>query len=176
MKILRRILILTVTLLTLTSLVSCTVLGSILKSEKEFTFQEMILTLDSSFTERNVENYEDRTTFFSLSAVSVIIIKESFEEMEAEGVDNPGQFSVKDYQGAFIESNDYAATTADIDGLSAFTYESSDEDGEYKFLVCIYKSETAFWSVQFLSMAEDYDKNEAQFIEWAKAIRFETAA
>ena len=173
MKTVRHILILAVTLLTLVSLVSCSVLGTFLKSEKEFRFQEMVLTLDSSFSERNVDNYEDRTTFFSLSAVSVIIIKESFAEMEQEGVNNPGQFSVKDYQGAFIDSNDYAATTADIDGLSAFTYESTDEDGSYKFLVCIYKSETAFWSVQFLSLAEDYDKNEAQFIEWAKAIRFE---
>lgn len=176
MKTVRRILILALTLLTLTSMIACSAVGSILKSPKDFAFQEMVLTLDSSFTELEVEDHEDRTTFFSLSTVSVIIIKESFEEMIANDVDNPSQYSVADYQKAFITSNAYDATAKSIEGLTAFTYESESDGDLYKFLVCTYKSDSAFWSVQFMSPAEDYEKNEAQFIEWAKAIRFEAAA
>ena len=176
MKTVRRILILALTLLTLTSMIACSAVGAILKSPKDFAFQEMVLTLDSSFTEMDVKEHEDRTTFFSLSAVSVIIIKESFEEMADNDVDNPSQYSVADYQKAFITSNAYDVTYQSIEGLSAYTYESESDGDSYKFLVCTYKSETAFWSVQFMSPAKDYEKNEAQFIEWAKAIRFEAAA
>ena len=171
MKIIRTVLIAVVSLLLVLSMTSCAVLNIFLEQEKEFRFRDMILTLDGTFGEVKSDN-EDGTTFVSLSGLGVIVIEESFEDMMTEGVEDPASITHEQYIDAFEEANEYDATIAEIEGLTAFTYYTSNDGDSYKLLVCIYQSETAFWSVQFMSLTPECDQNEKQFVEWAKQITF----
>ena len=171
MKIVRTALITALSLLLILSMTSCSVLNLLLEQDKEFRFREMVLTLNSSFGEVKSDN-ENGTTFVSVSGLGVIIHEESFETMIEDGVEDPASITLAEYRDAFAEVNEYDATVAEIEGLTAFTYFSVSDGDTYKFLVCIYQSEDAFWSVQFMALAAEYDQNEKQFIEWAKQITF----
>ena len=172
MKKLRLLGVLFLTVCMTFSLTSCALLDTILSGDKEYRYQELVLTLDSSFTEIEAEK-ENRTTFVSVSGTAVIVIKESFESMEAKGIENPEALSLEDYRDAFNMANDYNGTIEEIDGLTAFTYNNFSEGTNYKLLVCVYRSETAFWSLQFMSLADEYDENEKEFINWAKKVTFD---
>lgn len=171
MKLFRSILITSLALIMLVTMTSCALLEGVLSKDKEYEFKELVLTLDSSFAEVELEE-EDRTTFVSVSGVGVIVMKETFESMKDDGVPDPESFTTDDYLEAFVESNQYEATVEDLDGLSAFTYLNTTDGEDYKLLVCIYKSNTAFWSVQFMAPADSYDEYEEKFVDWAKHVVF----
>ena len=171
MKIIRTFLITAISLLLVLSMTSCAVLNILSEQAKEFRSRDMVLTLNSTFGEVKSDN-EDGTTFVSLSGLGVIVIEESFEDMLAQGVEDPASITLEQYRDAFAEANHYDATVAEIEGLTAFTYFNTNDGDSYKLLVCIYQSETAFWSVQFMSLSSEYDQHERQFIEWAKKITF----
>lgn len=172
MKFIRPLLITALAITMIISMTSCALLDLVLSGDKEYRYQELSLTMDSSFTEMKLEE-ENRTTYVSLSATGVIIIKETFESMVEAGVEDPASIALEDYRDAFNEANGYNGTNAAIDGLTAFTYTDTTDGTDYKFLVCIYQSETAFWSVQFMSPTADYEKNEADFIKWANTVSFD---
>ena len=172
MKFIRPLLITALAILLITAMTSCAILDLVLSGDKEYRYQELSLTMDSTFAEMELEE-ENRTTYVSVSGTGVIIIKETFESMVEAGVEDPAAITLEEYRDAFNEANGYNGTNETIDGLTAFTYTDTTDGTDYKFLVCIYQSETAFWSVQFMAPTTDYDKNEADFIKWANTVSFD---
>ena len=174
MKIIRSLLLVTLSILMTLSMTSCALLDVVLAKDKEYRYQELVLSLDSSFFENEIDE-ENRTSFVSLSGTGAIVIKETFASMIDAGVEDPSSLTVEEYRDAFNEANQYNGTVVELDGLCAFTYFNTSDGTDYKLLVCIYQSETAFWSVQFMAPTADYDKNEKEFIKWAQKVRFEEA-
>lgn len=172
MKLYRTFLLTALAILMLISMTSCALAQAALAQDKEYRYQEIVLTLDSSFSELELEE-ENRTTYVSLSGTGVIIIKETFESMVEVGVDDPASITLEAYRDAFNQANQYNGVNTELEGLCGFTYFDTTDGTAYKFLVCIYKSEDAFWSVQFMAPTTDYNKNEEKFIEWAHDVRFE---
>lgn len=173
MKTVRPLLLTALALLLLTSMFSCTSSPSqsVQTPNGQFQFHEIILTLDDSFTEVDIQD-EMRDTFLSAYGIGVVVMKESFESMQKVGVSDPQSISIDEYMSLFIRHNRYDATPEEIDGLTAFTYYTHKDDDDFKLLVCIFRTDTAFWSVQFIAPVESYDTYEDQFIDWANQITF----
>ena len=63
----------------------------------------------------------------------------------------------------------------DKEGLIGFEYEFTNPDTKdiYKYFSFVYKSNDAFWLVQFATLTENVDEYRAQILEWAKTVSFE---
>ena len=48
-----------------------------------------------------------------------------------------------------------------------------DTKDTYKYFSFVYKSNDAFWLVQFATLTENVDEYSSKIIEWAKTISFE---
>lgn len=48
-----------------------------------------------------------------------------------------------------------------------------DTKDTYKYFSFVYKSNDAFWLVQFATLAENADDYSSQIFEWAKTVTFE---
>ena len=53
-----------------------------------------------------------------------------------------------------------------------YTYYNANTDITYAYFSAMYKSEDAFWAIQFACSEELYAENEASIIKWAKSVTF----
>lgn len=86
-----------------------------------------------------------------------------------EGMQN---YTLEEYGNLVIPTNGISAQLEKVEGLTKFEYEFTDSD-TYKYIGFVFKSDDAFWLVQFATLAENYDNYSAAIMEWAKTISFE---
>ena len=60
------------------------------------------------------------------------------------------------------------------DGIPYFEFTQKDPNSgeKVRYLVTFYKSEKAFWDVQFCSLEKDFSKMRSTFVKWAKSVSF----
>lgn len=139
------------------------------KQPEDFSAGGMTITLNGSF-----EEFEQNevTVAYESNDSAIFILKEEFAL--AEGFED---LSLTEYAELLIESTPAAegAQLQESDGLTWFEYSTihSETQEEYIFLSYLYKSEDAFWAVQFLTDAKSYEASRTQFVEWAQSVRFE---
>lgn len=135
--------------------------------DKVFTCEEMSITLNEGYTETEMEGY---TACFDSATVAVFIIKEEFSLMV--GFED---YTLEQYADLVMQANSARTPErADTDELTCmkYSYFNSEENQNYIYLASLYKSDNAFWMVQFVCKEEDYAEHEAYFIERAKTVQF----
>ncbi len=134
---------------------------------KVFTCEELSVTLNEGYVETEMEGYD---ACFDSSTVAVFILKEEFSLME--GFED---YTLEQYADLVLQANSARSPErADTDGLTCMKYSffNAEENETYTYLASLYKSDNAFWMVQFVCKAEDYAEHEAYFIERAKTVTF----
>lgn len=134
---------------------------------KEFTSGGMTITLTKAFSVKDKISDED-VGFYS-NNVLVLAYEETFEE--TPGIEP-------------LTAEEYAVLLAKVNGLSekdvksgeipSMDYEAKDEESgkSYKYRIFIYKTEDAFWNVQFITFADSFSKYEEKINTWASSVRF----
>ena len=134
---------------------------------KTFSSDGMSITLTDEFRETDIKNY---TVAYDSRNVAVFALKESFSL--AEGFED---YTLKEYADAVIQANKLSgAETKTADGLTYFEYEFTNPETKdtYHYFSCVYKTDDAFWLIQFTTLSENMDLYAVQMKEWAKSVTF----
>jgi hypothetical protein len=135
-----------------------------LNKEKTFTCEGMSITLVGNF--REVE-YEGFTTCYDSNKVAIFALKEDFSL--ADGLED---YTIRQYGEAVIESNDFIASLKNSEGLTYFEYQGTSNQ-VYNYYAFIFKTDDAFWLIQFATPESEAEEYEAKIFEWAKTIKFD---
>ena len=135
---------------------------------KDFSSNGMTITLTDEFVKTDVENY---TVAYDSKNVAVFALKEAFTL--AEGFQD---YTLEQYGNLVLQNNNLSSSKMqNLEGLTEFEYEFTNPDTKdtYKYFSFVYKSNDAFWIVQFATLTENVDECSSKIIEWAKTISFE---
>ena len=135
---------------------------------KDFSSDGMTITLTDEFIKAGVEEY---TVAYDSKNVAVFALKEEFSL--ADGFQN---YTLEQYGDLVIQNNNLSSSKIEnIEGLTAFEYEFTNPDTKdtYKYFSFVYKTNDAFWIVQFATLTENVDEYSSKIFEWAKTISFE---
>ena len=142
------------------------VISSFKASPKEFSNYGMTVTLTNEFS---AQEYERFTTSYVSQKAIMLSLKEEFYLME--GFEN---YTLEQYANLVIKNNGIdSSELKENDGLTWFEYEAENEKEKYKYFAFVYKTNDAFWIVQFATKVEDSNEYEPKIMEWAKSVSFE---
>lgn len=133
---------------------------------KTFSSDKMSITLTEEFEKNDMEGF---TVAYGSKDVAVFAIKESFSLQE-----DAESLTLKEYANLVIEKNNRDATVKEKDGLTCFEFDYLNPETKetYRYFAYVYKSEDAFWLVQFAVLKENSDTYEEKIGEWAKSVEF----
>ncbi len=134
---------------------------------KTFSSDGMTITLTDEFKETHSEGY---TVVYDSKKVAVFALRENFTL--AEGFEN---ISLKKYADSVIQANNYSsAKVKTVDGLTYFEHDfiSPETNDTYNFFTYVYKTDDAFWVVQFATLSKNSEAYASKITEWAKSVKF----
>ena len=135
--------------------------------EKSFTAEGMTIVLTDAFKEADYENY---TASYVSNDAAVLVTKDPFTLFDAGG-----DLTLGEYRSALIQASgvDPVERTV-IEGIPAIRYERTNpETGVvYRYTGFFYKSDDAYWLIQFATVAGKSKVDDAQIAQWAKSVSF----
>ncbi len=134
-----------------------------LSEDQTFSSEEMTITLGGGFEE---VYYDDCDFAYESSKVGVYGYK--YEFAYNEGLEN---YTVREYIAALIELYEVDASYTSKDGLEYFVSTYPEYDASYYTFV--FKTDDAFWEVEFVLSVSDAQDSEEKILERAKSIIFE---
>lgn len=143
-------------------------LGGFGAEEKNFSVGEMTITLDDSFQHLYVAGHSG---VFSSKKADVIVDRDGFSSNDIYF----STLSAKEYANAVINTNGFTDSSVITDGsLCYFIFSNEGSDGVvYRYYAYTFKSEKAFWLVQFAVSEKNANRLESDIAAWAGSISFE---
>lgn len=135
---------------------------------KAFSVDGMSITLTDEFSK---EDYDGYNAVYESMDVAVMVMKEEFTLLE--GFED---YTLEDYFDLLCEANEFESLEMKTaDGLSYFEYDYEDpeSDDRYCYTAYLYKSDDAFWMVEFATLSETAAEYSQQIAEWAKSVEFD---
>ncbi|MBE6733898.1 MAG: hypothetical protein E7563_00965 [Ruminococcaceae bacterium] len=132
-----------------------------------FTKENMSITLTDDFREVQAEGY---LAAYDSENVAVLVTKEDFSLLEGFG-----DYTVEEYAGIVVEVNELKDTQVKKFGdLTYFNYDYYNPDTKttYEYFSYAYKSQDAFWLIQFATPEEYVSEAEPLIMDWAKSVEF----
>ncbi len=134
---------------------------------KTFSSNGMTITLTDEFKETEFENY---TVAYDSENVAVFALKEAFTL--ADGFEH---YTLEQYTDLVIQANHLDSAEIKTAGeLTYFVYSFTNPETNhvYQYYSYTYKTNDAFWLVQFAIANETIDEYALQISEWAKSVVF----
>ena len=142
----------------------------VLEQEKTalFTSGGMEIVLPDTFREQSADGH---TVCYGSPTVTVFALREAFSL--ADGVE---EMTVDEYadlvRTANVDKSPSSITVEEGFPMMEYTYYVESHEEDFVYLSVMYKAQDAFWTLQFVCSAEDYEEYRPQFIEWAKSVKF----
>lgn len=141
--------------------------------EKVFSKDGISITLTEEFEEKE---YYDFNAYYDTEDAQVYIMKESFELLKEN--DQPTDISLVEYAEIMMETQNLNSKVEEKDGLTSFYYEKSFLDYDkntvdYLYFAVVFKSDDAYWLLQFACEKNLYGEYEEKFVKWAKSVEFD---
>lgn len=141
--------------------------------EKNFNAMEMDITLDSSFKKESKLNFAG---YFYSNDAMVLVERVGFDTIDGEMQEDFKNITAKEFAQYALLGGEISSDTGvkEENGIPYFEYEQKDPNtGEtVRYYVTFYKSENAFWDVQFGALKKDFSKMRSSFGKWAKSVSF----
>ncbi len=118
---------------------------------KSFTVDALSIDLTSAF-DRDDSVSEDQDAVFISNDLVVTVLSESFNRL---GIDD--SFTKDDYAELVIMTNGLNSAVMHKEQYTYFIYEASADGEDYKYLAVIFKSDDAFYMVQFAALSSDFE-------------------
>ena len=134
---------------------------------KQFSHGEMSITLTDEFVESKFENND---FVYDSKNVAVFGLRESFDS--AEGF---GENTLEEYGKLVIKNNGQdSSKLATNDEFARYYYDFTNPQNNitYRYFTYMYKSDGAFWLIQFATSIDDVDTYASQIEYWAKSVKF----
>ncbi len=144
------------------------VLFSGLGDPKDFTCEELTITLTEKF-ERDAElegQYLNYTAVYSTDEAIAFLIESPLTEYPGLAGKSAQAFAELCAASHGLKAEDVHTT----DGLVYYEYPFTDD--RLQQIAFFFKSDEAFWEVRFAVFAEDIDEMRPHVMEWAKSVTF----
>ena len=128
---------------------------------KDFSASGMTVTLTENFEPTTYEGYE---LVCESKKVVMFALRESFEDYPESKA-----WTVKEYAQ---RACDYSLLIQEKEGLTYFEYDAANGK-DYHYFAFVYKTDDAFWFIQFASTTSNADNCRKYVLEWAKSVKFD---
>ncbi len=154
----------------LLALVMCFTLGGCVfgSKNKTYTSHGISVTMNDKFQEKSIVS---QTVYLESTEAIFSALKEDFSALESINLGKSA--SLNDYAKAVVANNNADYEIKEEDGLTYFEYEKTVSGKDFYYLACVYKSDDAFWLVNFASETSNKGKYQPLFKRWAKTVKFE---
>ena len=116
-----------------------------------YAFDDLSIQFPEAYINLSEEEFAADFDFvFGLDPIAVSGLREEKSAFEAYGLD----LDLENYGSFIILANNVSATLEQKDGIYTFSYTS----GDFTYLVTIWETKDAFWTVQAYCPTEDYSK------------------
>ena len=136
---------------------------------KTFSEEGLSITLTNKFFDVVLDGY---TAAYGTDEVVVLTLKESFSLMA--GLED---YTLREYGELIIEANGMAGsvTLQERDGMPYFTYQYANPETKeiFDYTIVLFKSDDAFWTVQFATPVSLTQAYEQSIFQWASSVTFE---
>ncbi len=126
------------------------------------------INMPSGFTESEDVNF---TVFMSSQKAMFTALKESFTVLEPIGLNS--ESSLAEYAEVLKKTNGFDNDFIKEGNFMYNTYTREVNNQTFFYVGVVYKSNDAFWLINFACLDEDKDTYKPKFIEWAKTVEFE---
>ena len=114
-----------------------------------YTFEDLSIQLPSDFIDLSGDEFAEGTTFFyGWDPIAVNGIREDKDTLASYGL----TLTLEYFTLLIRTANNISSPVQQKDGVQYFTYESSD----YTYVVSVWETEDAFWTVQAYCPTENY--------------------
>lgn len=138
-------------------------------AEKTFSKAGMHITLDGSFKEARYSGY---TVCYDSKNVAVFALKESTSTYPVLK-----NYTLREYANAVINNNNLGSSVKvkTGSGLTYFEYESKNAQANvtYHYYAVVYKTDDAFWMIQFATEQSKFENYRESIVTWAKSVTFQ---
>lgn len=135
---------------------------------KEFKCDEMQITLTDEFMKVPVSGFD---ACFANDEIVILVTRDDLDVLY-----DLEEYSLKEYGDLSLEANELAdvSEVKENNGIMYYDYEAenAEENCTYYYYATIFKSEDAFWTIQFAVLTEDVDQYMPQIIEFSETITF----
>ena len=139
---------------------SCGVLD-FLKEDKTFTKSGMSITLTESFYEKENAAY---TAYYESPMILVFAIKEELSYFEGMNL------TLNEYAQLVIYNNNLSCEVIEDNDLTYFIFEKSVNGKNYLYFASVYKSDDAYWLIQFACESANYEELKEAIIKYAQSV------
>lgn len=149
----------------------CVLLGGCFNTnvkQQEYSSHGFKITMDEGMTEKELAT---TTATFMNDKVVVTALKEEFSTLEVVDVNKDS--TLEDYAKAVLKNNKADYELKEKDGIHYFEYEETVNGKDFYYLAPVYKSDDAFWLVNFACEKSNKDDYYDTFIKWAKTVAFD---
>lgn len=136
------------------------------EKDKEFSKAGMTITLTNKFTEKEIVS---QTAYYESLYTIVTCLKEDFSAF-----DYGSGLALDDYTSMVLENNNLDVETEfnQEHNYWYFSYERTVSGKQFYYFATTFKSNDAFWLIQFACDASNKDKYQACFEKWAGTVTF----
>lgn len=135
---------------------------------KDFTVNDLTITLNSGFAERSQFGFD--AAYYSLDAF-VCVLEEPFDTLTMIW-DDPSQISSKEYAETVVELNELSSAVTEENGLTKYNYTAGTSGNDFTYFAYTYKNGDSFWLVQMACETKNAGKFGPIFDQYAKSVRF----
>ena len=122
-------------------------------ADPSYSFGDLSIQIPEDFVNLSEEEYAQGLDFvFGLDPIAVNGIREEKAAFQAYGL----ELDLPSYGKFLMMSNNVSGELKEKDGIHTFSYESSN----FTYVVTLYETEEAFWTVQAYCATEDFPKAE----------------
>jgi hypothetical protein len=139
-----------------------------------YTYRDLSMILPAVVAEQDIN--ENQAKLVATMEFSVLLFEETFESLAELGMS--AETTLEQYVFTRMEdapTGDAAWEIVSMDGWCYVTYLNEANSTPMMEFGCFYKTETSFWSVDFLTSVEAYEELVDDFIAYAETVTFATA-
>lgn len=153
------------------AILSCILLlgscGSEEYEPKTFYARELSIELNDSFSKQVSNTYDGKFVSYNLA---VYVARDQFDDLGDE--EKVAELTLSEYAEQIIENNDLTCSVTLDKGLTTFTYTEFIDNEKYEFYTVVYKSDDAFWRVQFAGKAATVEEQKDAIRDYAWSVDF----
>lgn len=135
---------------------------------KQYSDNGFSITLPSDFYKKDLASV---TVYYESKYAIVTALKESFDTLEAADLNSKS--TLEDYAKAVVANNkqdDVKLEMSEDGKFIYFIYEKEVSGKDFYYTAAVYKSEDAFWLVNFACEDKNKETYSEKFIDWAKTV------
>ena len=137
--------------------------GCGVKETTAHTYEDLTISIPTDFIDLTGDDFAEGLAFvFGLDPIAVNGLREEKATFEAYGLD----LDLQGYGSFILKANKVSSKLQQNDGYLSFSYTA----GDYTYIVTLWETEDAFWTVQAYCPTADYAKAEKDMWKILKSV------